>query len=298
MLGGPRQAYAGALAALAEMQLQPNPLALASTGGKLLERIQLIAMHAPRSADARRNFTPLAVWLGLVMALLLAGQVWQRRQPTGDMPAWSLSMPAFGVDAWSLPMAMALPLQRPLLRLARVHALAVDDDAGNQPASAVLPWRRAVAIAHPVWQASSLSLPDIARPVVAAMPRLPGMATQSPAPVAALPVPLHRQAPVYPQRALMQGIEGRVVLEFALDGQGRVRDIHVLRSQPAGMFDDAAIQALDQWTFAVPAAAGSRRFTLGLDFRLPGAAKLADDQGMRARFPCVVPTGTHVCRPL
>ena len=47
-------------------------------------------------------------------------------------------------------------------------------------------------------------------------------------------------ADYYPRRALLRGITGRTRLRLALDSQGRVTDVQVLASTPAGVFDHAA----------------------------------------------------------
>jgi len=58
------------------------------------------------------------------------------------------------------------------------------------------------------------------------------------------------QEPAYPARALRNGIEGWVEVEFTVTGAGDVRDMVITGSQPNGVFDDAAKDALTNWRFA------------------------------------------------
>ncbi|MGQ4661515.1 TonB family protein [Lysobacter sp. F6437] len=55
--------------------------------------------------------------------------------------------------------------------------------------------------------------------------------------------------PRYPAAAIEQGIGGMVVLVVDVDASGRPTAIEVERSEPAGLFDQAAIDAAWQWTF-------------------------------------------------
>src|SRR5690606_33405232 len=55
--------------------------------------------------------------------------------------------------------------------------------------------------------------------------------------------------PRYPAAAIEQGIGGKVVLVVDVDANGRATAVEVERSEPAGVFDQAAIDAARQWTF-------------------------------------------------
>jgi TonB family protein len=61
------------------------------------------------------------------------------------------------------------------------------------------------------------------------------------------PVKLKDVRPVYPQEAQDAGIQGVVILEVRIEGDGRVSNGHVLRSIP--MLDAAALSAALQWEF-------------------------------------------------
>ena len=56
--------------------------------------------------------------------------------------------------------------------------------------------------------------------------------------------PLVRFPPDYPSRALANGTEGYVTLRFTVTETGSVADPEILRSQPPGVFDRAAMKAV------------------------------------------------------
>jgi TonB family protein len=59
-------------------------------------------------------------------------------------------------------------------------------------------------------------------------------------------------APEYPQGALDAHESGSVTVEFTVDLDGRPRDVHIVKSQPRGVFDYSAISAVSKWRFAPP----------------------------------------------
>jgi TonB family protein len=56
--------------------------------------------------------------------------------------------------------------------------------------------------------------------------------------------------PDYPQSALAHGVAGSVLLSFTVDGRGETRDVQVLQSTPAGVFDHSAVIAVKRWRYA------------------------------------------------
>jgi periplasmic protein TonB len=61
--------------------------------------------------------------------------------------------------------------------------------------------------------------------------------------------PLVRIPPEYPERARMNMIEGVVLLRFTVTETGSVADPEVIRSEPEGYFDKAAIRAVLRWKY-------------------------------------------------
>ncbi|XQW84038.1 energy transducer TonB [Thalassotalea piscium] len=56
-------------------------------------------------------------------------------------------------------------------------------------------------------------------------------------------LPIVKVAPIYPRRAQSRGIEGFVIVEFTVTTNGSVRDPFVVKAQPEGVFDRAALDA-------------------------------------------------------
>ena len=76
-------------------------------------------------------------------------------------------------------------------------------------------------------------------------------------------------APEYPRGAERRGIEGSVRVEYSVDADGNVVNAHVVEATPAGVFDRAALSAIEAWRFA-PAAAQTDGHSRELEFRLGG----------------------------
>ncbi len=62
------------------------------------------------------------------------------------------------------------------------------------------------------------------------------------------PRKLKNVAPIYPDIAARAMVEGVVILEIAIEPNGKVDDVRVLRSIP--LLDAAAVAAARQWVFA------------------------------------------------
>lgn len=62
--------------------------------------------------------------------------------------------------------------------------------------------------------------------------------------------PMTKATPVYPARARDRYIEGYVVVEFTVTKQGKVEDVTVVSAEPKGVFDRAAIRAVQNYVFA------------------------------------------------
>ena len=58
-----------------------------------------------------------------------------------------------------------------------------------------------------------------------------------------------RVLPRYPSRALSRGIEGWVLMEFAIDELGLAVNPVVIESDPPGIFDRAALSAVKRWKY-------------------------------------------------
>ncbi len=100
-----------------------------------------------------------------------------------------------------------------------------------------------------------------------------------PAVAAALAMPadelnrVYATDPVYPTAAFRDHVEGWVELIFTITETGAVRDIEVVDSEPRGVFESAASEALGAWRFKPRLANGqpvSHRSTVTLRFNVDG----------------------------
>jgi protein TonB len=82
-------------------------------------------------------------------------------------------------------------------------------------------------------------------------------------------VPLVRVPPQYPVRASERGIEGWVVVEFTIATNGTVKDPFVVDSQPARIFDRAALRAVQKWKYKPKIVDGSPVERSGIQVKFP-----------------------------
>jgi protein TonB len=75
------------------------------------------------------------------------------------------------------------------------------------------------------------------------------------------PVVIHRVSPLYPRLALSAHMNGTVVVECIIDKTGRIRDARVLTSS-SPMFNQSAIDAVEQWQFAPGTLYGNKIDTI------------------------------------
>lgn len=87
-------------------------------------------------------------------------------------------------------------------------------------------------------------------------------------------VPLVRVPPQYPRQAARDNIEGRVTVEVVVGTDGRVRSARVLRAEPRGYFEQAALQSARASSFRPRTVDGEPVETTGtydIVFSLEGA---------------------------
>lgn len=277
--GGERRDFVAALAGLEDFRAGHADLALAASGGVLVERAWFIAGGAPqrRPLHLRGN---IAVAVSIAFVLGLGGigwreLAWQQRAEALVAANDASVMQQVRQDAVH-PLTL-LPLSSVLsglhLRPVAPAVATVEDVAA--------PEIRVAPVTLPAWTFADIHahIAPIAAP----------SAEPLSAPITA-PRVLHAVRPVYPSQALIAGMQGQVVVEFALDGAGVPRGLEIV-SASSSQFDTAALQAMANWRFAPPAIP-DRRYRQAFTFQL--GADAADDSV--AAQACMVTTGTHICR--
>ncbi len=76
-----------------------------------------------------------------------------------------------------------------------------------------------------------------------------GMGVSSPVLSAEQPKPKKITPPVYPRGAERRGIEGWVDVQYTVAVNGQTDGATVVLSEPPGVFDAAAVKAVQKWTF-------------------------------------------------
>ena len=95
-----------------------------------------------------------------------------------------------------------------------------------------------------------------------------------------MPEGMQGNPPLYPKLAVDQKLSGRVMLLVDVAADGSVTDVAIERSEPAGVFDAATLEAVRQWKFNPPQKNGKAvagRVRVPVDFRIP-----ANDDGADA----------------
>ena len=80
--------------------------------------------------------------------------------------------------------------------------------------------------------------------------------------------PIVRIEPSYPRQAAKNGVEGWVLVRFAVTAKGFTDNVKAVAAEPAGVFDAAAVAAVAQWRYAPRFAGESPLRTEGVEVKL------------------------------
>jgi TonB family protein len=127
-----------------------------------------------------------------------------------------------------------------------------------------------VVIAQPVLVVAGLALLLLGGPALLGAQEQPLAAGTDNVPV---PKKKKHVQPTYPQEALAEGIRGIVILELVIDTEGRVVEIHTIRSIPG--LDEAAMTAARQWRYK-PVKVDGKLVSVRLTVPITFALKLPD----------------------
>ncbi|MDE3210494.1 MAG: M56 family metallopeptidase [Pseudomonadota bacterium] len=292
--GGSRREFVAVLAELGDKRLRRESLLLAASGGALLDRAQqMMLLPGEQVVGLRRSGPLLAALLSAALVILVLQLQWAqgRLQRGVDASVKQLQLLVTGMKT-PLAIGSAVPLVLDpapssfgSIRLPR-RSSKVPTAPSHRPGLRVVPrapvaWQVHDLPPHRLAPISLTVAPAAAQPVLAETP----------------PAPIRVRQPVYPQVALQRGIEGQVVVEFSLTSNGGVTDLRLVRAAPAGVFEQAALDAMRGWRYGLPgAAAASRRYRQTIDFTLDAKSGDAASRLIHARAGCQIVTGTHICR--
>ena len=71
-------------------------------------------------------------------------------------------------------------------------------------------------------------------------------------------------APVYPTDLRVKGVGGKVTVQYDVTPQGQVVNVQVVASEPPGLFDAAAMEAVGSWRFRPQVRDGQIESVVGL----------------------------------
>lgn len=305
--GEPRE-YARTLAALENVRQVVPQLAVAASGGMLLDRVRRIlgtsASQTPAHRSSRGPWIAGLAGLGLVLAIA-AGSRFSAQEELGievlqpEPLALALEAPSrmdiAAMNATSQPEFTRLALAR-----------------NSEPAEtlvATLPVRTlphmAAPTIQPAMESQALIMPPLP-PLDDAVTAVPAERSgQSTPPVAnggavakaqadakAPPRAVRIVTPNYP-RNREDAAPSRVAFDFSIDRKGKVRDIRAVTGDTQGSFAAAARHALQQWRFDPQSVEGLVGTTFRQDFEYTG---VSDAVAAVDEEPCASYTGSHICR--
>ncbi|HWG10271.1 MAG TPA: M56 family metallopeptidase [Rhodanobacteraceae bacterium] len=294
--GGSRRELAAALVDLEEFRESHSGLALAANGGVLLDRVGYLAGE---TSVAKPQTRFVAVVLGLLVAVLALAVMRREAQVRQDIAAATRHLAA-SLTMQRLPVMLRVPILA--IKDLAPSRLDFADSARSIPIMASTDRTDTDQLAVPRTLAALQVAPlfDLALTKIAPVIPAPARDAVTPPPETideTVPVALHVVQPVYPGSALEQGVEGEVVVEFALNEDGSVRDPAVIESAPGNVFDESALHALAGWRFSASSAAvAGKRYRQTFSFSLHALRGVAVTDEIPAKPGCMVMTGTHICR--
>ena len=119
----------------------------------------------------------------------------------------------------------------------------------------------------PRWWTLSTAVAALFAAVVAQADVPPPAPPKAPTDKEIIDNPLSKPGPRYPQNAYEADIEGSVLLEIVIGPDGIVASAKVLKAEPPGWFEEAALEAVRQWRYPPP----GREITVKvvMDFEIP-----------------------------
>lgn len=185
-----------------------------------------------------------------------------------------------------IPMLGTVQRVSPFKEGSSVRIVAIPPEAKRVLDESPVPVPDGAVVQAPTTLGAVMNLPDFSLPTDVQVPALPGLPNLSlslptaPEPGMAAPVApafdkppqvLTRLDPYYPVEARQSGTEGSVLVRVLIDEEGRVEEAEVIESEPAGVFDAAALKAIRGWRFSPAQRLGQPvavRVDIPVSFRL------------------------------
>ncbi|MGD8395726.1 MAG: M56 family metallopeptidase [Candidatus Eiseniibacteriota bacterium] len=252
----------------------------------LRRRLHATAEMACDEAAVRGGVAPAVVARALARAVEL--ELREARRPAPSRPAHALAPAAMRLGPPSLIRQRFERLhhsgRNPVMPMHRLfHRLAVVTGVLLVASSALAPVLRGGGVTATPSTARAASSGSDGAPVVAGAPVTGADGAAAGDSSITLPRLLaeHSVAPVYPERARREGLEGLVLLEALIRTDGTADELVVVEGVEAvPEFADSALEAARQWRFEPASRAGepiALRIKIPVKFRLDGASDGASD---------------------
>jgi eukaryotic-like serine/threonine-protein kinase len=189
-------------------------------------------------------------------------------EPDAAEPAMPDLVVSAGTGSTSRSVALSIassPKRKPP-RVQSARSEPTGDDDGSElaaPDDPQLPAPTAAVTASP----EAANPPQVTSPPVTPPPA----PVRAPQPAVAVreATPIAQSAPRFPARARRRGVRsGNVSIAFSVDRTGQVRNPVVIESNPTGIFDEAALESVNQWRYQPRLEAGVPVESHGLRVRL------------------------------
>lgn len=296
----PRE-YARTLAALEEARQMTPQLAIAASGGMLLDRVRrIIGAAAPHGGNRHAR---VAVW-GMASCVLVVAMAAMLPHGEEELAMDALDQPRLVASLEET--AISVVPEGEAVRFAAIPAA-----VSPLPEQEAVPEVQAVVVAKPVDEppapavdlTTRITPVEIREPLHAAQPdpiEVADLEVQ-PAPLSAhadavpsrTPILVRQVAPDYPDNG-RDGSHARVGFAFSIDRAGRVRDIRGVSGDTQGAFAVAARNALRQWKFDPASIPHGAPRSYRQDFEFVSASRALGSEDSET---CITPTGSHLCRP-
>ncbi|MGB0133595.1 M56 family metallopeptidase [Dokdonella sp.] len=298
--------YARTLAALEDVRQVSPQLAVAASGGMLLDRVRrIVGASRPRKGSRSSLAVVWGVVAGCAIAIFAAIMV----PPTDTAASADVFDQPTPFRVSLAPVGIAFSPSEQAMEFAAIRApVSIAPILQEQPSADVVGEARTtrtppapvdVLVSLPVLTpaipagehigAEPLALPGIAD----LEPKSPGV-DPTPAAVASnAPVLLHQVPPDYPDNG-RSGSYAKVGFEFSIDRGGRVRNIRSVSGDVQGAFAVAARNALRQWKFDPKSVSDKSGKSFRQDFEFVSASRALGEEDSDG---CITPTGSHLCRP-
>ena len=302
----PRE-YARTLAALENVRQLAPQLAVAASGGMLLERVRRIVGAASPRTHNRRSLLEMSLIVASCSLVIPAIMVFSNTidekgedsvetiskielhvaKPQMDATLSILTLPEFTFAHLS-PVVTERTSSAPSMIMARRPAKTIAT-AGEDAApveisiSPVARLHQIVAVPTVVPDGSDFEIPSAGVELAAVAPLVK---------LQAAPVPLRKISPDYPDNGFGSQ-HSKVDFEFSIDAGGNVRNVRIVAGDVKGAFAVAARDALRQWKFDPRSVSDhGEKFRQGFEFVSKSYVAVDEVDGH-----CTPPIGSHVCRP-